>query len=37
MSVEVLKQIWPEWQIEGKPLGKGSFSVVYAPLLLRRG
>lgn len=29
MSVEVLKQIWPEWQIEGKPLGKGSFSVVY--------
>lgn len=29
MSVEVLKQIWPEWQIEGKPLGKGSFAVVY--------
>lgn len=29
MSVEVLKQIWPEWQIEGKPLGKGSFGVVY--------
>lgn len=21
--------IWPEWQIEGKPLGKGSFGVVY--------
>lgn len=29
MSVEVLKQIWPEWQIEGNPLGKGSFGVVY--------
>lgn len=29
MSVDVLKQIWPEWQIEGKPLGKGSFGVVY--------
>lgn len=29
MSVETLKQIWPEWQIEGKPLGKGSFGVVY--------
>ena len=29
MSVEVLKQIWPEWQVEGKPLGKGSFGVVY--------
>ena len=29
MSVEVLKYIWPEWQVEGKPLGKGSFGVVY--------
>lgn len=29
MSVEGLKQIWSEWQIEGKPLGKGSFGVVY--------
>lgn len=29
MSVEGLKQIWYEWQIEGKPLGKGSFGVVY--------
>lgn len=29
MSVKVLKQIWPEWEIEGKPLGKGSFGVVY--------
>lgn len=29
MSVEVLEQIWPEWKIEGKPLGKGSFGVVY--------
>ena len=29
MSVEVLKNIWPEWQIEEKPIGKGSFSEVY--------
>ena len=29
MSVEVLKRIWPEWQIEGAPLGKGSYGVVY--------
>ncbi len=29
MSVEILKQIWPEWEIEGPPLGKGSFGVVY--------
>ena len=29
MSVEELQMIWPEWQIEGKPLGKGSFGVVY--------
>ena len=29
MSIEALKQIWPEWQVKGRPLGKGSFSVVY--------
>ena len=29
MAIDVLKQIWPEWQVEGKPLGKGSFGVVY--------
>lgn len=29
MTVDVLKQVWPEWQIEGKPLGKGSYGVVY--------
>ena len=29
MSIEVLKQIWPEWQVEEKPIGKGSFGVVY--------
>ena len=29
MAIDVLKQIWPEWQIEGKPLGRGSFGVVY--------
>ncbi len=26
---EVLKAVWPEWQIVGKPLGSGSFSTVY--------
>jgi serine/threonine protein kinase len=29
MAVEVLKQVWPEWKIDGKPIGKGTFSVVY--------
>lgn len=29
MSVEALKQIWPEWQVYDKPLGSGSFGVVY--------
>ena len=29
MAIEALKQIWPEWQSEGRPLGKGSFGVVY--------
>lgn len=28
MSIDVLKTIWPEWQIE-KQLGKGSYGVVY--------
>lgn len=26
---DILQSIWPEWQIEGKPLGRGSFGVVY--------
>ena len=26
---EVLKAVWPEWHIVGKPLGSGSFSTVY--------
>lgn len=29
MTSEDLKQVWPEWEIEGKPLGRGSFGVVY--------
>lgn len=29
MEIDALKQIWPEWKIEGNPLGKGSFGVVY--------
>ena len=26
---EVLKAVWPDWEIVGKPLGTGSFSTVY--------
>ena len=29
MANDALKQIWPEWQIDEKPLGKGAFGVVY--------
>ena len=29
MVKEKLKQIWPEWEIEDPPLGKGSYGVVY--------
>lgn len=29
MATDILNQIWPGWKIEGKPLGKGSFGVVY--------
>ena len=29
MANDMLKQIWPEWEIEGKPLGKGAFGMVY--------
>lgn len=29
MAIDALKQIWPEWQIDEKPLGKGSYGVVY--------
>lgn len=29
LSVEILRQIWPDWQIEGDPIGKGSFGKVY--------
>ena len=29
LSSHNISTIWPEWQIEGKPLGKGSFGVVY--------
>ena len=29
LSSHNISAIWPEWQIEGKPLGKGSFGVVY--------
>ncbi len=29
MSVEKLAQIWPEWEIDEKPLGRGSYGVVY--------
>lgn len=29
MSSADLSKIWPEWQVEGKPLGRGSYGVVY--------
>ena len=29
MINDVLKSIWPEWQVEGDPLGKGAYGVVY--------
>ena len=29
MPSEKLKQVWPEWQIEEKPLGRGAYGVVY--------
>lgn len=29
MTNEKLKQVWPEWQIEEKPLGRGAYGVVY--------
>ncbi len=29
MTSDIIKQIWPEWEIEPKPLGKGSYGSVY--------
>lgn len=29
MLIEVLKRTWPEWQVEGPPLGRGSFGTVF--------
>ena len=29
MANDILKNIWPEWEIEDKPLGRGSYGVVY--------
>ncbi len=29
MSPNSLQQIWPEWQITGEPIGKGSFGTVF--------
>lgn len=29
MANENLKQVWPEWQIEEKPIGRGAYGVVY--------
>ncbi|MDO4616733.1 MAG: protein kinase [Lachnospiraceae bacterium] len=28
-SPEALKKIWPEWELEGNPIGRGSYGVVY--------
>lgn len=29
MANDILNNIWPEWEIEGKPLGRGTYGVVY--------
>lgn len=29
MITDILKRIWPEWELEEKPLGRGSYGVVY--------
>lgn len=29
MLIDVLKKTWPEWQVEGEPLGRGSFGTVF--------
>lgn len=29
MAVDLLSSVWPEWQIEEKPLGIGSYGIVY--------
>ncbi len=29
MATNLLKEIWPEWQVEGEPLGRGSYGTVY--------
>ena len=29
MNIEMVSRVWPEWQVEGAPLGRGSFGVVY--------
>lgn len=29
MELELLKKTWPEWEIDEKKLGKGSYGVVY--------
>ena len=29
MATDILSNVWPEWKIEGKPLGRGSYGTVY--------
>ncbi len=29
MDKDLIKKVWPEWEIEDKPLGKGSYGTVY--------
>ena len=29
MATDFLSTVWPEWKIEGKPLGRGSYGTVY--------
>ena len=29
MANDILRSVWPEWEIEGNPLGRGSYGTVY--------
>ena len=37
MPMEEPKSIWPDWRLEGAPLGRGSFGVVYRAVKTERG
>ncbi len=37
MSIDIIKSIWPEWEIDDTPLGKGSYGTVYRAVKSDRG